>query len=85
MRFLIVAHEGTNAVILSHLLGIEPVSWASMRFSSAWTGISLVRTIPVADGHIWALAGFNRVSISRESSGAVGVTGPEPVPSRQSL
>ena len=60
-RFLIVAHEGTNAVILSHLLGIEPVSWASMRFSSAWTGISLVRTIPVADGHIWALAGFNRV------------------------
>lgn len=60
-RVLIVAHEGTNAVILSHLLGIEPVSWASMRFSSAWTGISLVRTIPVADGHIWALAGFNRV------------------------
>ncbi len=60
-RVLVVAHEGTNAVILSHLLGIEPVSWAPMRFSSAWTGISRVRTIPVADGHIWALACFNRV------------------------
>ncbi len=60
-RVLIVAHEGTNAVILSHLLGIEPVSWAWMRFSSAWTGISRVRTIPVANGHIWALESFNRI------------------------
>ncbi len=60
-RVLIVAHEGTNAVILSHLLGIDPVPWASMRFSSAWTGISRVSTVPVADGHIWALRSFNRV------------------------
>ena len=60
-RVLVVAHEGTNAVILSHLLGGEPVPWASMRFSSQWTGISRVRTVPVADGHIWALACFNRL------------------------
>lgn len=60
-RVLIVAHEGTNAVILSHLLGIEPVPWASMRFSSSWTGISRIRTVPVASGHVWALASFNRL------------------------
>ena len=58
-RVLIVAHEGTNAVILSHLLGIEPVPWASLRFSSGWAGISRVHTIPVASGHIWALDSFN--------------------------
>lgn len=37
-RILIVAHEGTNSVILSHLLGIEPVPWAWLRFSLAWSG-----------------------------------------------
>ncbi|MEE8314780.1 MAG: histidine phosphatase family protein [Myxococcota bacterium] len=58
-RVLIVAHEGTNAVILSHLLGIDPVPWASLRFSSGWAGISRVHTIPVASGHIWALDSFN--------------------------
>ena len=60
-RLLIVAHEGTNAVLLSHLLGIEPVPWAWMRFSSAWTGISRVHSVTTASGAIWALESFNRV------------------------
>ena len=59
-RILIVAHEGTNAVILSHLLGIEPVPWAWVRFSSAWAGISRLHTMSVAGGAIWALESFNR-------------------------
>jgi broad specificity phosphatase PhoE len=59
-RILIVAHEGTNAVLLSHLLGIEPVPWAWVRFSSAWTGISQLHTLAVAGGGIWALESFNR-------------------------
>jgi probable phosphoglycerate mutase len=58
-RILIVAHEGSNAVILSHLLGIEPVPWSWMRFSSGFTGISRLRTKPVASGHVWVLAEFN--------------------------
>ncbi len=60
-RLLIVAHEGTNAVLLSHLLGIEPVPWAWMRFSSAWTGISRLQTLKTAQGAVWALESFNRV------------------------
>jgi broad specificity phosphatase PhoE len=60
-RLLIVAHEGTNAVILSHLLGIEAVPWAWMRFSSRWCGMAFVRAAPVARGAVWVLDGFNRI------------------------
>lgn len=60
-RILIIAHEGTNAVLLSHLLGIEPVPWAWIRFSSAWTGISRVESVQTAGGVIWALESFNRI------------------------
>jgi broad specificity phosphatase PhoE len=60
-RVLIVAHEGTNAVILSHLLGIEPIPWAFLRFSTAWCGISKIRTLPVASARVWVLESFNRI------------------------
>ncbi len=60
-RLLIVAHEGTNAALLSHLLGIEPVPWTWMRFASAWTGISRVQSISIAGGAVWALESFNRI------------------------
>jgi probable phosphoglycerate mutase len=60
-RLLIVAHEGTNAIILSHLLGIEPVPWEWVRFSSRWCGISHLRAVPVATGAVWVLEAFNRV------------------------
>lgn len=58
-RILIVAHEGTTAIILSHLLGIEPVPWAWVRFSSAWAGISRLHTLRVAGGAVWSLESFN--------------------------
>ncbi|HEX2486649.1 MAG TPA: histidine phosphatase family protein [Myxococcota bacterium] len=58
-RILLVAHEGTNALIVSHLLGIDPVPWEWVRFSSSWTGISRLRTVPVASGAVWVLARFN--------------------------
>ena len=60
-RLLVVAHEGTNAVILSHLLGVDPVPWAWMRFASSWAGITRLRAAPVASGAVWTLEGFNRV------------------------
>ena len=59
-RLLIVAHEGTNAILISHLLGIEPVPWEWVRFSSMWCGISHLRAVPVASGAVWVLDGFNR-------------------------
>jgi len=61
-RILAVAHEGTNAVLLSHLLGIEPVPWEWVRFSSVWCGIARLRAVPVASGAVWVLEGFNERS-----------------------
>jgi broad specificity phosphatase PhoE len=61
-RVLIVAHEGTNAVLLSHLLGIEPVPFAWVRFSSAWSGISVVHTLQVAGGSVFGIESFNRTA-----------------------
>lgn len=60
-RVLIVAHEGTNAVLLSHLLGIEPVPWSITRFSSAWTGISRIESLETTNGVVWVLESFNRI------------------------
>lgn len=60
-RALLVAHEGTNAVLLSHLLGIEPVPWEWVRFASTWCGITRLRAVPVATGAVWVLDAFNRV------------------------
>ena len=61
-RLLILAHQGTNAVLLSHLLGIEPVPWAWIRFRGCHAGISRVHTTPAASGALWVLEHFNRVT-----------------------
>ncbi len=60
-RLLIVAHEGTISVIVSHLLGIEPVPWCAMRFSSGWAAISRLEMRGVSSGAVWSLACFNRL------------------------
>lgn len=61
-RILIVAHEGTNSALLSHLLGLDPVPWSWIRFSTAWTGISQLRSahFPAQEADMWALDHFNR-------------------------
>ncbi len=58
-RLLIVAHEGTIAVILSRLLDVEPVSWAWVRFSSHWAAITRLVTVPIADAYAFSLRAFN--------------------------
>jgi len=72
-RLLIVAHEGTNAAILSHLLGIEAVPWTWMRFSGAWTGIHRIHTMKTGSGRVWSLQSFNDVThLQSLESGAGG-------------
>jgi probable phosphoglycerate mutase len=60
-RLLIIAHEGTNAVLIAHLLGIPPVAWAHLHFSSSWAGISRVHSVEITGGSLFALDAFNRV------------------------
>jgi broad specificity phosphatase PhoE len=61
-RILIIAHEGTNAALLSHLLGIEPVPWTWLRFSGAWAGIHRIHSVRTGSGCVWSLEQFNSVS-----------------------
>lgn len=53
-RMVIVAHAGTNAVILGHLLGLEPVPWEWDRFRQPHTGVSRLTTFRVSTG--WAFS-----------------------------
>lgn len=67
-RIAIVAHGGTNAVALTHMLGIEPVPWEWSRFESelAAYSVSHARTLGRA-GFIWSLQNFNEVQHLRDA------------------
>lgn len=60
-RILIVAHEGTNAALICYLLGVSPVPWIHLHFSSNWGGLSRVHSVQVGGAHMWSLECFNRV------------------------
>jgi len=53
-RVVVVAHAGTNALVLGHLLGLEPVPWEWDRFRQPHTGVSRLTTFRVSTG--WAFS-----------------------------
>ncbi len=61
-RVIIVAHAGTNAVILGHLLGLEPVPWEWERFRQPHTGVSRLKAMRIADGWAFSLRQLGTVS-----------------------
>jgi 2,3-bisphosphoglycerate-dependent phosphoglycerate mutase len=61
-RIVVVAHGGTNAVSLGHLLGIEPVPWEWERFVSFHASVSTVQPIEISSGHSFSLFRFADVS-----------------------
>lgn len=61
-RLAIVAHAGTNSVILAHLLGIEPEPWEWERFASSHASVTVLRTTPIAGSAIWSLQRFSDVT-----------------------
>jgi broad specificity phosphatase PhoE len=61
LRLAVVAHGGTNAVTLTHLLGIAPVPWEWIRFETPLAAYSVVGLRPLNDqAHIWSLQQFGR-------------------------
>ena len=61
LRLAVVAHGGTNAVMLTHLLGIAPVPWEWIRFETPLAAYSVVGLRPLNDqAHIWSLQQFGR-------------------------
>ncbi len=61
-QIAMVAHAGTNSVILGHLLGLEPEPWEWERFASDHTSVTRLRTTPIAGGHIFSLQVFSDVT-----------------------
>ena len=55
-RIAIVAHAGTNAMTLGHLLGVEPVPWQWERFQLFHTSVTRLETFELADGHAFGLS-----------------------------
>lgn len=61
-RIAIVAHGGTNAVALAHLLDVSPVPWEWIRFESELAAFSVVQARSVGpDGQVWSLQNFNEL------------------------
>jgi broad specificity phosphatase PhoE len=61
-RVVVVAHAGTNAVCLGHLLGIEAVPWEWERFVSFHASTTVVRPLPVGGVHSFSLFRFSDTS-----------------------
>jgi broad specificity phosphatase PhoE len=60
-RLLLVAHAGTNSVVLGHLLGLDPEPWEWERFASDHASLTVLRSTPIAGGHIFSLQRFSDV------------------------
>jgi probable phosphoglycerate mutase len=59
---VVVAHGGTNAVVLTHMLDVRPVPWEWLRFESALAAYSVVQARRLGDqGHVWSLQNFNEL------------------------
>jgi broad specificity phosphatase PhoE len=61
-RVAVVAHSGTNAAALGHLLGIPPVPWEWERFITYHGSVSVVRAMPMSHGHAFSLLRLSDVS-----------------------
>jgi probable phosphoglycerate mutase len=58
----LVAHGGTNAVVLTHLLDIRPVPWEWLRFESELAAFSVLHARALGPaGSVWSLQNFNEV------------------------
>jgi len=60
-RIVVVAHGGTNAVALGHLLGLPPAPWEWERLALGHASFARVRAIPLGDGHVFSLRAMNDV------------------------
>lgn len=61
-RGIIVAHAGTNAVVLGHLLGLDPVPWEWERFRQPHTGVSRLTMSRISTGWAFSLRQLGNVA-----------------------
>jgi probable phosphoglycerate mutase len=66
-RVVIVAHAGTNAVVLGRLLGLEPVPWEWERFRQPHTGVSRLTMTRISTGWGFSLRQLGDVTHLEEA------------------
>ncbi len=60
-KIVIVAHGGTNAVAIGHLLGLPPAPWEWERLALGHASIARVRVIALGEAHVFSLRSMNDV------------------------
>ena len=55
LKVVIVAHSGTNGVLLCQLLGLDPVPWEWDRFVTHHASITRLQSFAMGDGHTFSL------------------------------
>jgi probable phosphoglycerate mutase len=58
---LLVAHAGTNAVVICHLLGLDPVPWEWERFVLGHASITRLEAFSTGEGHTFGLTRLSEV------------------------
>lgn len=54
-KIALVAHAGTNSVVICHLLGLEATPWEWDRFVIGHGSVSRVESMELGDGHTFSL------------------------------
>lgn len=60
-RVALVAHAGTNSVVIAHLLGLTPTPWEWDRFVLGHTSVSRLEAIPVHGGCTFSLTSLSNL------------------------
>jgi probable phosphoglycerate mutase len=60
-RIALIAHAGTNSIVICHLLGLAPTPWEWERMVLRHASISRLEAIPVGDAFTFSLTGLSDV------------------------
>lgn len=60
-RIALVAHAGTNSVVICHLLGLAPTPWEWDRFVIHHGSVSRLESMEMGDGHTFSLTKLSDV------------------------
>lgn len=60
-KIALVAHAGTNSVVICHLLGLSATPWEWDRFVIGHGSVSRLESMPLGDGHTFSLTRLSDV------------------------
>jgi probable phosphoglycerate mutase len=58
-RIALIAHAGTNSVLVCHLLGLQATPWEWERFVIGHSSLTTIRAIKIGDGYVFSLTSLS--------------------------